>query len=109
MTVLVYCKLAQKSDAFCPLSFQIASNLSMECYALTFGINTFVAVSLQTIITVIVVDETALGLDIVTQVCLYTSIHVLLLYCLGKAQIFNAYRGELSLNQARAQVKLSAG
>lgn len=40
----------------------------MECYALTFGINTFVALSLQTIITATVVDETALGLDIVTQV-----------------------------------------
>lgn len=41
----------------------------MECYALTFGINTFVALSLQTIITGIVIDESALGLDIVTQVC----------------------------------------
>lgn len=40
----------------------------MECYALTFGINTFVALSLQTIITVTVVDEAVLGLDIVTQV-----------------------------------------
>lgn len=40
----------------------------MECYALTFGINTFIALALQTIITVIVVDEAALGLDIVTQV-----------------------------------------
>ncbi|KAM7399489.1 hypothetical protein PAMP_018757 [Pampus punctatissimus] len=48
-------------------TFQIASNLSMECYALTFGINTFVALSLQTIMTAIVVDKTALGLDIVTQ------------------------------------------
>ncbi|XP_028320717.1 solute carrier family 19 member 3b [Gouania willdenowi] len=54
-------------------TFQIASNLSMECYALTFGINTFVALSLQTIITVIVVDEAALGLDIVTQFVIYGS------------------------------------
>lgn len=45
----------------------------MECYALTFGINTFVALSLQTIITVTVVDEATLGLDIVTQVCLTPS------------------------------------
>ena len=52
-----------------PLRFQIASNLSMECYALTFGINTFVALCLQTILTAIVVDEKVLGLDIVTQVC----------------------------------------
>ncbi|XP_074535637.1 solute carrier family 19 member 3b [Halichoeres trimaculatus] len=54
-------------------AFQIASNLSMECYALTFGINTFVALSLQTIITGIVVDEAALGLDIVTQFIIYGS------------------------------------
>uniref|UniRef100_A0A667X9A0 Solute carrier family 19 member 3 n=1 Tax=Myripristis murdjan TaxID=586833 RepID=A0A667X9A0_9TELE len=54
-------------------TFQIASNLSMECYALTFGINTFAALSLQTILTVIVVDETALGLDIVTQFIIYGS------------------------------------
>ncbi|XP_069546879.1 solute carrier family 19 member 3b [Brachyistius frenatus] len=54
-------------------TFQIASNLSMECYALTFGINTFVALSLQTVITVTVVDEAALGLDIVTQFIIYGS------------------------------------
>ncbi|KAM7399488.1 hypothetical protein PAMP_018757 [Pampus punctatissimus] len=54
-------------------TFQIASNLSMECYALTFGINTFVALSLQTIMTAIVVDKTALGLDIVTQFIIYGS------------------------------------
>lgn len=53
--------------------FQIASNLSMECYALTFGINTFVALLLQTIVTFIVVDDAALGLDIVTQFIIYGS------------------------------------
>ncbi|XP_076591642.1 solute carrier family 19 member 3b [Chaetodon auriga] len=54
-------------------AFQIASNLSMECYALTFGINTFVALLLQTIITLIVVDEASLGLDIVTQFMVFGS------------------------------------
>lgn len=43
----------------------------MACYALTFGVNTFVALLLQTILTAIVVDETALGLDIITQVWLH--------------------------------------
>lgn len=52
--------------------FQIAANLSMECYALTFGINTFAALSLQTIMTLIFVDGATLGLDIVTQVGLDT-------------------------------------
>ncbi|TRY94197.1 hypothetical protein DNTS_027587 [Danionella cerebrum] len=51
--------------------FQIAVNLSMECYALTFGINTFVALTLQTILTAIVVDNMALGLDIKTQFLVY--------------------------------------
>lgn len=51
----------------------------MQCYALTFGINTFVALLLQTIITLIVVDEAVLGLDIVTQVCLHTELKVLCL------------------------------
>ncbi|XP_056138871.1 uncharacterized protein LOC130115285 [Lampris incognitus] len=54
-------------------TFQIASNLSMACYALTFGINNFVALSLQTIVTAIVIDETVLGLDIVTQFIIYGS------------------------------------
>ncbi|XP_044059336.1 solute carrier family 19 member 3b isoform X2 [Siniperca chuatsi] len=59
-------------------TFQIASNLSMECYALTFGINTFVALSLQTFITGIVVDEAALGLDIVTQFIIYGSYYAVI-------------------------------
>ncbi|KAM4627516.1 solute carrier family 19 member 3b [Polymixia lowei] len=59
-------------------TFQIASNLSMECYALTFGINTFAALSLQTILTAIVVDETVLGLDIVTQFIIYGSYYTVI-------------------------------
>nr|XP_020455983.1 thiamine transporter 2-like isoform X2 [Monopterus albus] len=59
-------------------AFQIASNLSTECYALTFGINTFVALSLQTIITIIFVDEAALGLDIVTQFIIYGSYYAVI-------------------------------
>lgn len=59
-------------------TFQIASNLSIECYALTFGINTFVALSLQTIITVIVVDEATLGLDIVSQFVIYGSYYAVI-------------------------------
>ncbi|XP_066565765.1 thiamine transporter 2 [Amia ocellicauda] len=57
-------------------TFQIAANLSMECYALTFGMNTFVAILLQTVVTAIVVDESGLGLDIVTQFIVYGSYYV---------------------------------
>ncbi|XP_073437419.1 thiamine transporter 2-like [Dendrobates tinctorius] len=54
-------------------TFQIAVNLSMERYALMFGMNTFVALALQTIITVIVVDVRGLGLDIIPQFLVYGS------------------------------------
>lgn len=40
----------------------------MERYALMFGFNNFVALLIQTILTVIVVDSKGLGLDIGTQV-----------------------------------------
>ncbi|XP_061923207.1 thiamine transporter 2-like [Entelurus aequoreus] len=56
-------------------TFQIAANLSLECYALTFGINTFVALVLQTVMTLIFVDEATLGVDIETQFIIYGSYH----------------------------------
>lgn len=45
----------------------------MERYALMFGMNTFVALALQTILTVIVVDSRGLGLGIITQVMVLIS------------------------------------
>ncbi|MEE6469368.1 hypothetical protein FKM82_008604 [Ascaphus truei] len=52
-------------------TFQIAAHLSMECYALVFGVNTFVALVLQTLMTLIVVDSSGLGLDLFTQFKIY--------------------------------------
>ncbi|XP_009980828.1 PREDICTED: thiamine transporter 2-like, partial [Tauraco erythrolophus] len=54
-------------------TFQIAVNLSMERYALMFGFNNFVALVIQTILTVVVVDSKGLGLDINTQFFIYGS------------------------------------
>ncbi|XP_062438768.1 thiamine transporter 2-like [Rhea pennata] len=54
-------------------TFQIAVNLSMERYALMFGFNNFVALVIQTILTVVVVDSKGLGLDISTQFLIYGS------------------------------------
>ncbi|KAM6065313.1 thiamine transporter 2-like [Theristicus caerulescens] len=54
-------------------TFQIAVNLSMERYALMFGFNNFIALVIQTILTVVVVDSRGLGLDIVTQFLIYGS------------------------------------
>nr|XP_009673563.1 PREDICTED: thiamine transporter 1 [Struthio camelus australis] len=54
-------------------TFQIATNLSVERYALVFGVNTFIALALQTVLTLIVVDASGLGLDIFTQFMIYAS------------------------------------
>ncbi|NXX43244.1 S19A3 protein, partial [Tricholaema leucomelas] len=54
-------------------TFQIAITLSMERYALMFGFNNFVALVIQTILTVVVVDPKGLGLDINTQFLIYGS------------------------------------
>ncbi|XP_044297717.1 thiamine transporter 1 [Varanus komodoensis] len=51
--------------------FQIATNLSVERYALVFGINTFIALALQTLLTLIVVDAKGLKLDIYRQFMIY--------------------------------------
>ncbi|XP_075385311.1 thiamine transporter 2 [Tenrec ecaudatus] len=51
--------------------FQIAVNLSVERYALVFGINSFVALVIQTIVTVTVVDPRGLNLPISSQFLVY--------------------------------------
>jgi len=53
--------------------FQIAVNLSVERYALVFGMNTFMALVIQTIMTVIVVDQKGLNLPISIQFLVYGS------------------------------------
>lgn len=50
------------------LRYQIATDLTMERYALIFGANNFGALVLQTIITSVVVDSRGLGLAIIPQV-----------------------------------------
>ncbi|XP_010896994.1 thiamine transporter 2 [Esox lucius] len=53
--------------------FQIATELSMERYALIFGANNFGSLVLQTIITSVVVDGRGLGLGIIPQFIIYGS------------------------------------
>ncbi|XP_027731809.1 thiamine transporter 2 [Vombatus ursinus] len=53
--------------------FQIAVNLSMERYALVFGVNTFLALVIQTIMTLIVADARGLSLTIDIQFLIYGS------------------------------------
>ncbi|XP_037706079.1 thiamine transporter 2-like [Choloepus didactylus] len=58
--------------------FQIAVNLRLERYALVFGINTFLALVIQTILTVIVVDQRGLHLPISIQFLVYGSYFVVI-------------------------------
>jgi len=44
-------------------SFEISQNISQNSYGLAFGINTFVALVFQTILTLVVADDTGLALD----------------------------------------------
>ncbi|KAI4578723.1 hypothetical protein MJT46_000091 [Ovis ammon polii x Ovis aries] len=52
-------------------SFQIAASLSQELRALVFGINTFLATVLKTVITLIVSDKRGLGLPVCSQFLVY--------------------------------------
>ncbi|XP_004613903.1 thiamine transporter 1 [Sorex araneus] len=76
-------------------TFQIAANLSMERYALVFGVNTFIALALQTLLTVIVVDASGLGLDISTQFLIYAGYFALIAVVFlasGAISIMKKYR-----------------
>ncbi|XP_001364625.1 thiamine transporter 1 [Monodelphis domestica] len=76
-------------------TFQIATNLSMERYALVFGVNTFIALALQTLLTLIVVDASGLGLDITTQFLIYSGYFALIAIIFlinGAVSVMKKYR-----------------
>lgn len=54
-------------------TYQIAASLNMQRYALVFGVNTFMALLLQSLLTVVVVDSAGLGLNVFTQFFIYGS------------------------------------
>lgn len=49
-------------------SFEVAKYLSEDSYALIFGLNTFFALLLQSLLTLIVVSSKGFALDIISQV-----------------------------------------
>ncbi|XP_016369570.1 thiamine transporter 1 [Sinocyclocheilus rhinocerous] len=73
-------------------TYQIAANLSMRRYALVFGINTFIALLLQTILTVIVVDSAGLGLDIFLQFLIYASYFAVIAVIFLIAWLYKLYK-----------------
>ncbi|KAL2089764.1 hypothetical protein ACEWY4_014452 [Coilia grayii] len=54
-------------------TFQIAKGLSKEHYALVFGINTFAATALQTLLTAVVLNTRGLQLTVTTQYFIYAT------------------------------------
>uniref|UniRef100_A0A4X1UYX4 Thiamine transporter 1 n=1 Tax=Sus scrofa TaxID=9823 RepID=A0A4X1UYX4_PIG len=90
-------------------TFQIAASLSMERYALVFGVNTFIALALQTLLTVIVVDASGLGLEITTQFFIYAGYFALIAVVFlanGAVSIMKKYRKQED-PESRSQVTTS--
>ncbi|XP_075998833.1 thiamine transporter 2 [Genypterus blacodes] len=71
--------------------YQIAADLSMERYALVFGANNFVAFTLQTIMTSIVVDSGGLGLSIIPQFIIYASYFALIAIAFSLRGLFTIW------------------
>nr|XP_016849722.1 PREDICTED: folate transporter 1 [Anolis carolinensis] len=72
--------------------FQIASSLSKELCALVFGINTFLATVLKTIITVIITDKRGLALSVHPQFYVYFGYFTLLAVVYLAASLYVAMR-----------------
>ncbi|XP_041797060.1 thiamine transporter 1 [Chelmon rostratus] len=72
--------------------FQIATDLTMERYALVFGANNFGALVLQTIITAIVVDSRGLGLSIIPQFIIYASYFSLIAVVFSLRGLYTIWR-----------------
>uniref|UniRef100_A0A914YD60 Uncharacterized protein n=1 Tax=Panagrolaimus superbus TaxID=310955 RepID=A0A914YD60_9BILA len=56
--------------------FNIVCRIASNNLGFVFGINTFIALSLQTALTAIVVEKSALGLPIRKQVCSFEEMHL---------------------------------
>lgn len=80
-------------------TFQIAANLSMKRYALVFGVNTFIALLLQMLLTVIVVDSAGLGLDISIQFLIYASYFAAVAVIFFIAGLYKLFRSRTSGGQ----------
>ncbi|XP_075687277.1 reduced folate transporter [Rhinoderma darwinii] len=76
--------------------FQIASSMSKELCALVFGINTFFATILKTVITIIIADKRGLALSVHPQFYVYFGYFTILavLYLAGAAWVIIRYKRE---------------
>uniref|UniRef100_A0A914GW68 Reduced folate carrier n=1 Tax=Globodera rostochiensis TaxID=31243 RepID=A0A914GW68_GLORO len=58
--------------------WNIAKKMVVESYGLVFGVNSFVALLMQSVLTIVVTDERGLGLRVRPQYNIYAIIHVLI-------------------------------
>ena len=75
LSLLLHLSLLSLSFIHHQHSTQLALSVDHESYAFIFGFNTFIALALQSILTLIVADERGLNLDIRTQVYTSQSVH----------------------------------
>ncbi|XP_043861215.1 reduced folate transporter isoform X2 [Dromiciops gliroides] len=73
-------------------TFQIASSLTKELCALVFGVNTFLATILKTIVTVVVADKRGLGLPVRSQFRVYFGYFTVLAVAYFSGAVYTAMR-----------------
>ena len=62
--------------------YQLAVGLNTRRFALVFGVNTFAALALNTIFTVVLIDKAGLQLDVITQFIVYRQVSDYSLSCM---------------------------
>jgi len=93
VTYVVYCILY--SLLITIASSEVAKGLKKESYGLVFGINTFMALLLQTILTLIVVDKVGFSLEPKAQFQVYGLYYIVLGAAFLVMTAFNAGRRNL--------------
>ncbi|XP_054915233.1 thiamine transporter 1 [Poeciliopsis prolifica] len=84
-------------------TYQIAASLSMQRYALVFGVNTFGALLLWTLITVVVVDSAGLGLDVVTQFFIYGGYFTVISVVFLLAGLYRVFSSRRTMQEANGE------
>jgi len=74
---------------------EVAKNLNEDSTGLIFGVNTFLAVAFQTVLTVIVVDERGLALTTSTQFLVYGGYYMVLGVIFGCMSVYTLCKKEI--------------
>uniref|UniRef100_A0A672FBR4 Thiamine transporter 1-like n=1 Tax=Salarias fasciatus TaxID=181472 RepID=A0A672FBR4_SALFA len=85
--------------------YQLAADLSMERYALVFGVNNFGALALQTVLTSVVVDSGGLGLSIIPQFTIYSSYFSVISVVFLLRGVFSVWKAQRNRGKATSSDK----